>query len=569
MKKVYVIISLVIVVIAGSYIGLRYGVLHTKDQKPDQTKARSILDLRPAIIAKLQQLVKDGSSGLYQLNIDKLEPNIAASTVELFNVSLVPDTAGMQRLDKLQQLPTDIFKITFSALKIEGINVNDIVPGDKISLSKVTIDKPVIEVYRQKRNYSNTDTLTLYRKILRSFKSIAVDEVRITGGTFISHHNKERRQVNNVVVNLQDVLIDSSSQYDKGRKLFAKQLNITVHNYESVSKDKLYRIKLGKINISAVEDKVTASAVELHPAVSKQQFLKKLSARKEIFNISIPRVTLSGVDWWLLFNEAALSAHDAVMENGRCSVYLDRSLPFRNVKQDNYPHQLLMRVPVPVSIGKLYMRNAKLIYTEFNPAMSKAGTIEIDGMHGQMTNITNMPEKIRSNGSMTISSQGRFMRSIPLSVRFNFNLARYATGDFSMKLQIGRVDSSVLNRITIPLSEFMLKKGVIQKGTAEVSGNNFRTHGKGELLYNDLYLVAVEKEAGKPNNVDKKGVLSFLANTVLIKNNNPSKGNEPRRVDFEITRESKLTYFSFVWKTIFIGILKTIGLPESFAERSY
>jgi len=572
-KKVYEILIIVAVIITGAYLVLRYGILRTKDHKPDNSKAKSALDLRPAIIAKMQQLVKDGSSGLYHLSVEQVEPDLLSSTVHMTNATLVPDSAAIKKLDQLQQLPDDIFKISFASLKVEGININDLVSTDKLSLSKVKINKPTIEVYHQKRMYNQikNDSSTLYQKIFRSFKSIAVDKVEIAGATFISHNLTKGKvnKVNDVSVVLQDVLIDSISQYDKKRKLFAKKMELGINNYAAKSPDSLYSIKFGAIKISGVEDKLTALNVEIRPRLSKQQFQKQFTTRKEIFNISLSRVSLSGIDWWLLFNEGALSAHDAVIENGRCSVYLDRSLPFRKVKQNNFPHQILMNIPVPISISKLYMRNAQLIYTEFNPAMAKAGTIVVDKMNGQLVNVTNMPDRIGKQTFMTINSSGMFMKKIPLTMGFKFNLARYKTGDFSMNLEIKNIDSSILNRITIPMAEFMLKKGTIQKGTAFVSGNNFKTHGKGELLYTDLYLVAVEKENGKPGNVDKRGVLSFIANAALIKNNNPSKNEEPRRVDFDFTREAKLTFFSLVWKTIFIGILKTIGLPDSFANKSY
>jgi hypothetical protein len=570
-KKVYLVIAIAILVITGLYICLRYAVLRTKDHKPDNTKARSALDLRTAIIAKLQQLVKDGSSGLYHLEIGKLELHITSSTVELQEISLVPDTAGMEKLRSLQQLPQDIFKISFPFMKMEGINIDDLLSTNGISLSRISIDNPVVEVWHGQLADKRTDTVTFYQRILKSFRSISIDRVEVNGGTFISHHVKrnERNQVNNVTVQMQDILIDPSTQSGNDRKLFAKRLNLSVKNYEATTNDRLYRIKTGRIDISAAEDRVTVSNLELQPTLSKQAFQKQLAARKEIFNISVPRLRLSGIDWWRFFNEGTLLAQEAVMENSRCSVYLDRSLPFRKVRPDNFPHQMLMRLPVSLNLARIQMQNARLIYTEFNPAMDKAGTIIIDRMNGQVSNFTNMPDQIRRNGSMTISSAGMFMKSVPLSVNFQFNLAKHATGDFRMELQIGRLDSSLLNRITVPLSEFMLKRGTIQRGTAEVSGNNKGTHGKGELLYNDLYLVAVEKEKGKPGGVDKKGALSFIVNSVLIKNNNPSKGEAPRRVDFDFTRESKLTFMSLVWKTIFIGILKTIGLPESFADRSY
>ena len=64
---------------------IRFSVLQSRDFKPDTTKSKSILDLRPQLIAKLQQLVKDGSNGLYNLSIGKIEPHISSGGVDMNN----------------------------------------------------------------------------------------------------------------------------------------------------------------------------------------------------------------------------------------------------------------------------------------------------------------------------------------------------------------------------------------------------------------------------------------------------------------------------------------------------
>jgi hypothetical protein len=78
-KKIAIILALVLLIIAGSYVFIKYNFLKAKDFKPDTSKQKSIIDLRPSIIAKLQQLVKDGSNGLYILSIEKINPDVFAS----------------------------------------------------------------------------------------------------------------------------------------------------------------------------------------------------------------------------------------------------------------------------------------------------------------------------------------------------------------------------------------------------------------------------------------------------------------------------------------------------------
>jgi len=119
------------------------------------------------------------------------------------------------------------------------------------------------------------------------------------------------------------------------------------------------------------------------------------------------------------------------------------------------------------------------------------------------------------------------------------------------------------------MGEFMIKKGTIQKGIAQVTGDNFKATGKGELLYTNLYLIGLKKDKNKPGGIKKKSIISFFGNVFFIKDNNPSKGNPVRIVDFYFQRQSKTTFFSLVWGTIYLGILKTIGLPAGFAHKSY
>jgi len=94
MKKIFLIFVSIIVVIIGVYLYIRFDFLKAKDFKPDNSKSKSIVDMRPAIIAKLRQLVKDASRGLYHLSIGNIDPHIAASSIDIL---------PMQRLLQIPQ----------------------------------------------------------------------------------------------------------------------------------------------------------------------------------------------------------------------------------------------------------------------------------------------------------------------------------------------------------------------------------------------------------------------------------------------------------------------------------
>jgi hypothetical protein len=576
MKTVYIILLVIVLLITSGYLFIRFSLLRSKDFKPDNSKSRSFLDLRPSIIAKIQQLVKDGSGGLYFLSIEKIEPNVLSSRVDIINASITPDSTVLNKLDKANKLSDNLFKISFSSLHIEGIGIGDLLSKEHLKLKNILVKAPVIEVYHEKRAYNypvklNNDNTSLYDLIMKKIKSVAVDKIEVTGGTIINHDRtaKTNSRFNDVSIKMHNVLIDSSTEFDKTRFLYAKQVEISTSNFGGKTPDDLYFFKCGTIHISTVRNTFSVLQFELHPVGGKKQFENKLSARKEMYDIKIPQIKLSNINWWRLQNEKSIDAKQGIINKGTCKVFLDRSLPFRNVKQNNFPQQLLMRIPIPISILKMRLINSNLYYSEYNPGMSKTGTIYINNINGSISNITNMQEKIKRNAWLVIKGSGIFMHKVPLTNGFQFNLAKFKTGDFTMDLDIRAMDSSVLNPISVPMGEFMIKKGTIERGIAHVRGTNFQATGNGLLLYKDLYLVGLKQKNNEPGKIKKKSVLSFLGNLLLIKNANPSRGDPPRYKQFNSIRGPHTTFMSLVWKTIYIGILKTIGLPERFADKAY
>src|SRR6266496_2271684 len=155
MKRTYSIIIISILVVAiAAYLYVHFAVLKIKDLKPGDAKPQSDIDFRPLIIAKLQQLVKDGSNGLYNLSVEKLEPDILQSELYALNATLIPDTAALTRLDDAKKAPDNVFKISLDSLHVTGISPKDFFHKDEINFDSVFITKPIIGVYHKPKPYN-------------------------------------------------------------------------------------------------------------------------------------------------------------------------------------------------------------------------------------------------------------------------------------------------------------------------------------------------------------------------------------------------------------------------------
>ncbi len=569
-KKLIVVLSVFLLIIVAAYIYLRYGFLKAKNFKADNSKAKNILDLTPQIIARLQQLVKDGSDGLYILSIQKLNIDVAASKLDAENASITVDTAAMLRLDRLKKLPDDIFKIKFASLHIDGLGINDLINQKHIVIDTVNCNSPVIEVYHKSQLYNEairkaSDTLSLYHKIKGHAKSIVIGKINIGKGTFINHNMGKKpsvTQFNVVSIIMKDLLIDSTTQYDNNRFLFTKYTAIECNNYFYRTPDSLYFFKAGSIRVSGEQHKIVVTDVELKPRGDKQEFESKLSTRKMMFHLTFPEITLDNINWWSMINHERFIASDADIANGSFYVYLDRSLPSKgSFKVNNFPQQVLMAMPAPVSVMKLKLHHLNVSYEEYNPDSKQTGTVFFDNISGTANNITNIPAEIKRQRYLTLMAKGLFMHTVPMSAKFRLDLSKVRTGEFTADIFMDTLNNTVINPVAAPLGLFIVRKGQMQKGVAHLEGNDFTIKGTVALNYTGLHIDPLKKDKNDDGKLKKKTFTSLFANTFLIKNSNPGRGNELRQPAFSVDRGKHSGFFNFIWFSILTGILKTIGIP--------
>ena len=83
-------------------------------------------------------------------------------------------------------------------------------------------------------------------------------------------------------------------------------------------------------------------------------------------------------------------------------------------------------------------------------------------------------------------------------------------------------------------------------------------------MYEDLKIKLLKPDDDQKNDLEVKGLASFLAN-VSIKNNNPGKNKSPRVASVAHSRIDSKGMFNLIWKTIFSGVIKTVGIEGKMA----
>jgi hypothetical protein len=122
------------------------------------------------------------------------------------------------------------------------------------------------------------------------------------------------------------------------------------------------------------------------------------------------------------------------------------------------------------------------------------------------------------------------------------------------------MDGKELNPILKPLGQVEVKSCRIDDVNFSINGNEKAASGEVTFLYKDLKVNILKKEEGT-HEYKTKGLISFFANALIIKDSNPAKG-ETRLGHPHFTRDPQKSFFNLVWKTLFTGI-KEVALGKN------
>jgi len=531
-------------------------------------KTRKLADFEPAIKTKLQALVIKATDSLYRLEFDTLDADITASKITAVNVRLVPDTTVAARLEAQGRRPEDIFKIQLDTLAVAGIDLKDFTSNKKIDLDTLYINKPGIEVFHKKPPSDTKDSTTieaLYEKLAKqlnrlSIKKLYIQNAHITHHNIVAHKPKKKISLDNINIALGNVLMDSTTARDTTRFMFAKDAMITLLSLNLPTADSLYHIKLDSVTIDAVKHTAIMTKFALKCRFTKEAFTKQVSYQKDLYNITIPAIHLQNINWGHVLTGEDITADNIKATSGKVRIYCDRRLPKPPSKLGRYPQQLVIKNPMPINIKSFTLNDFTVTYEEFNPNSGKAGKVVFNDVNGTIGNITNDKRLIARDHIMKASGSAMFMGQAPVKATFRFNLARAKEGVFTTDASMGSMDATQLNQLCTALGRFSIDKGHINSLTAHIEGDNNGAAGNVTFLYDDLKISILKKEEGKDSAILKKrGLLSFIANTFVIKNSNPARNNEARTESCQFTRDKTKSFFNLVWKTVEDGVKKTAG----------
>ncbi|WP_343531204.1 hypothetical protein [Pedobacter sp.] len=516
---------------------------------------------KPTLTTKIKDGVKEASKGLYQINFKDIHLNLLTGTAVLDSISLMPDTAVFNQLRVGEEAPAHLFKIKLAHLKISRVGILTAYFKKKVSLTAIILDQPSIDmIYHKvpKRKVTSKKEQTLYELISKSLKSISVGQIKVQDANFDYYNGKQKlNSVKHLSINVKDILIDSLSQFDTTRVFHSKNIGFELLGYQSVTKDKMYTLKLDTLRGSVTGKDLEIRGFKMVPMYPKLAFSRRYSTQKDRYDLNFQKISLAGIDYVGLNNNGELYVKEVNLGPAKVDVFMNRELPPPNIdKARNFPHVALRRLPIPTIVERLKIAKVDVAYGEYNPKTKEIGTIKLNSLNGVVSNLTNDSARLSSQNHAYADLTTYVMGAAEMNVKIDFNLTA-KNAAFQYKGTVKAFDLKSLNEISKPLGQIAIESGKVTSAYFDVSASSGGSKGVVNFFYTDLKIKMLsEDENGKEK---KKGLLSFLANTLLIKDDN-IPGEKARKVTVTHERVPQASFFNLMWKTVFKGMREAAGI---------
>ncbi|KIO78539.1 hypothetical protein TH53_02905 [Pedobacter lusitanus] len=523
------------------------------------------LSWKPVLTKKIKEVVYRGSGHLYQIDFKDIQLNLLSGSVTVDSIFLRPDTAIFAQRKKAGTAPTHLFQVKLARLKLRHIRILQVYFQQKIAMNDIILENPSINMIYNKV-YKKADTAkagrSLYQLISGTLKSVHIKGIKIADADFDYVNGSTSLVLNSVKhlnVQIRDFRLDARSESDTTRFYYTKDVFFELAGYHAVSKDKLYTMKADTITGSATGKKINIKGFKVIPMYPDLAFSRKLKIQKDRYDLVFGQVSFSGVDFMKFNTDRVIHAKALEIKNTEARIFMNREMPpGKGNKGRNFPHVALQRLPVPVTIDTLKFKKVNVAYTEYNPMSQKRGTVNIDQLNGHILNVTNDSLSRVKNHYAAADLHAQLIKAAQLHILINFDLSS-KNGAFTFKGNIGKLDMTSLNPLSRPLGLVEIETGQIQKIDFEAKASEQGSEGVMQLYYNQLKIKLLkEGEEGKP--AHQKGLLSFLANTLIIKDANPSKGEAVRTARIHYERPPGASFFNLLWKSVYTGMRETIGL---------
>ncbi len=512
----------------------------------------------------LIKTVASSSKGIYHLELQRLSINLLNGRINLLGLHLVPDTALYAKRSKTDTLAPMLIDARISKFQVRGFSIRDILINRKVDIGKILINAPELTIIlkrastKAEKQASNPRMLAI--PLPKGLQSLCVHEIRLEKGKLTiddqSKQPAEKFMVPVIDIAFDNLLVDSTHKGIQ-RILNTDDIRIGLKGIVLKTKNGMYTIAPGEINLSTGKSLLSVSNLKITPNYSRKDFSRTLGYQMDRMEISIGKVSLQNLDLRQLLVNRKFIAGTVLVDGLVVDDYRDKRVPMRPDFKPLLPQQGLLKSKGYIKIDTVKLTNGKVTYSE--QVGEDPGSLFFDKMNGTIYGITNDSVLVQQGAVMKVSASMYLMGKGLLNAGIDIPLGAKKDA-FTFSAMLTNLDLTEINPMLTKLFPAEVTSGKAEKMImTAVKADDDKAMGKMDFYYKDLQIKMNATEQSTWNRI-KSGTISWAAN-VYVKNENPKNGKFTQGIVY-FERDKHKSIFNFLWKSTFSGIKSTIGINK-------
>jgi hypothetical protein len=509
--------------------------------------------------SEMQERIHYGSDGLYHFDAENVRLSLFGISIAFKNAILKPNIDRYEEMKGQGDADKRLYEFHIASLKLSGINILRLLRNKELRTSGFVFNSPVIKIYSHNdvtpEKEDEKAKFTLYSLFSSRLELVEINSIKISDGAMkmieVDGDSLTTFEIFNLNTDFSEFLIDSSHT-GSGKKLFsAKKMNFNSDSLLIVFENGLYNLTIREINSTSENNSILLTGIQLEPQVAKFDFAHRYGYENDRINLLVDEITLEHISMVEMLQYGKVNAGKMVIKKFNMHAFRDKRLKLANVYR-KLPQEMLRDLDLPIKIDTLQMVNSRIAYEEFPDMGDEAGNIFFSDVNAKIFNITNEKDSAAEANIKIVASGYVYGKS---RIDANFNIPVFHKDNvFYFSGTLSEADATTFNEMSIPVAGVEIVSATIQKMEFNAQANTTHSQGTMKLYYDNLKIKIRDRESGR-----SKGIQSFLANLLVVKNSNPNN-NEFREGEMSFERDTRKAITNFCWKTILSGMKSSIGM---------
>lgn len=519
--------------------------------------------LQPLVGTALQKSINYFTDGLYQLDYEKIDVRLFKQSITINGVVLSYDTARVNRSAQLQQ--QKYYSGTVNHVDVKFRDFAYFLSGRYLAIDVIDVDEPRVFTHhypalRQPDSVESSSSLDFntFRLIKPYFDSVTVDAVSVKRATLgLVRHYQERLPDSTIIqelgMRIVDAQIDSVAAQQAHGWPHMREAKLWLRDQTFVSSDSLYHYWVDSLGIDPLRGEVLVRRLSVTPRWGKYEMGQELGKLTTWMQWEVAEVELQGVDFLEMTDSLVIQMRRASVEQMELNLFRDLRLPRGEPQPRLLLPGLLQSVAIPFSIDTLTVASSRIRYEERRPSAEQAGNITFADLHASLYHITNRTED--TTLVLEADVRTRLMDQGQAELHFAFPLTA-AHGEHRIQGMMDRMSLTALNPAVEPLAFASVKSGVANRLDFDMKLDERSATGSVRFQYEDLKISLLRESA--PD--QKRGVKSWLANWLVLKDSNPTRSKPLRPGPVYVQRDSTQSMVRYWWLALRSGLISSVGV---------